>query len=178
MSEPFKAKLDPAGLVVSSTIAKPKCFTVPSTFRGLVVTILIVEPIPPDGNDELVDLYNSTAATPTDAMSPKLNDLPPPQYPGTVGICLPFRVTKLNSGPKPRTATLSPSTLLLSIPTPAILASDSAKFPSGNLPKSSAVIASITPTLLLLISMASFRLDLIPFTTTSSTSDSDASSAS
>ena len=94
-----------------------------------------------------------------------------------MGICLPFKVTKLNSGPNPRTATLSPSTLLLSIPTPTTLASDSAKFPSGNLPKSSAVIASTTPTLLLLIAIASFRLALMPTTTTSSsTSDSVGSS--
>jgi hypothetical protein len=81
-------------------------------------------------------------------------------------------VTKLSSGPKPRTATLSPSTLLLSIPIPTTLASDSAKLPSGNLPKSSAVIASTIPTLFLLIPIAVSKLLLIPVTTTSSTPSS------
>ena len=55
-------------------------------FKGLVVTIFMVDPIPPDGNELLVDLYSSTAATPGEAMSPKLKDLPPPHCPGTVGI--------------------------------------------------------------------------------------------
>ena len=105
-------------------------------------------------------------------MSPKSNDLPPPYVPGTVGICLPLSVTRLNSGPKPRTATLDPSTLDLSIATPTILESDSAKLPSGNLPISSAVIASTTPTFFLLMSIAFFKLDLIPVTTTSSTAAS------
>ena len=36
-------------------------------------------------------------------MSPQLNDLPDSYNHGAVGICLPFRVTKLNSGPKPLT---------------------------------------------------------------------------
>ena len=151
---------------------------VPSIIKGLVVTILIVEPIPPEGNELLEDLNNSTADTPGDAISPKLNDLPPPHCPGTVGICLPFKVTRLSSGPKPLTATPAPSRLLLSIPTPETLARDSAKLPSGNLPKSSAVIASITPTLFLLMSIALIKLLLIPVVTISSTSVFSASSAS
>ena len=40
--------------------------------------MFIVEPIPPDGRELLVDLNSSTAAIPGDAISPKLNDLPPP----------------------------------------------------------------------------------------------------
>jgi len=81
-------------------------------------------------------------------------------------------VTKFSSGPKPLTATLSPSTLLLSIPIPTTLANDSAKLLSGNLPKSSAVMASTTPTLFRLMSIALIKLFLIPVTTTSSTSSS------
>ena len=62
--------------------------------------------------------------------------------------------------------------------TPTILDKDSAKLPSGNLPISSAVIASTTPTFFLLISIAFFKLDLIPVTTTSSTAASSAFSSS
>ena len=146
-----------------------------SPWSGFAVTILIVDPSPPDGKTAFADLYTSTAATPCDEISPKLNDLPPPYCGGTVGIVLPFKVTRLNSGPKPRTVTFVPSSLLLSVVTPTSLESASAKFPSGNLPKSSAVSASTTPTFFLLISIASFRLDLIPVTTTSSTSSSSES---
>ena len=110
-------------------------------------------------------------------MSPKLKDLPPPYCGGIVGIVLPLRVTKLNSGPKPRTLTVVPSSLLLSVVTPTILDKASARFPSGNLPRSSAVIASTIPTFFLLISIASLRLDLIPVVTTSSISSSTASCA-
>ena len=88
-------------------------------------------------------------------------------------MVLPFKVTILNSGPNPLTETLVPSSFDLSVVTPTNLDKASAKLPSGNLPKSSAVSASTTPTLFLLISIASLRLDLIPVTTTSSTSSSD-----
>ena len=138
----------------------------------------MVAPIPPVGRTALADLYTSTAETPCEEISPKSKDLPPPYIPGTVGICLPFKVTRLNSGPRPRTATLDPSTFDLSIATPTILDKDSAKLPSGNLPISSAVIASTTPTFFLLISIAFFKLDLIPVTTTSSTAASSAFSSS
>ena len=133
----------------------------------------MVDPIPPVGKTAFADLYTSTAETPCDDTAPKSKDLPPVHTPGTVGIDLPFKVTRLNSGPNPRTDTLVPSLLLLSVVTPTILASDSAKLPSGNLPISSAVIASTTPTFFLLISIASLRLCLIPVTTTSSTSSSE-----
>ena len=62
--------------------------------------------------------------------------------------------------------------------TPATLARASARFSSGNLPISSALNASDTPTLLLLISIASRRLFLIPVTTISSTSSSELSASS
>ena len=54
--------------------------------KGLVVIMLMVDPIPPDGSELFEDLYSSTADTPGEAISPKLNDLPPPHCPGTVGI--------------------------------------------------------------------------------------------
>ena len=111
-------------------------------------------------------------------MSPKSNDLPPTHKGGTVGIDLPFRVTKLNSGPKPLTVTevLSPLSLLVVIPTNLDRAS--AIFLSANLPISSAVIASTTPTLSLLIEIASIKLDLMPVVITSSTSAVSVSSSS
>ena len=92
-------------------------------------------------------------------------------------MVLPFRVTMLYSGPSPLTEIVLPSTLLLSIPIPGSLASDSAKFPSGNLPISSAVMISVTPTLFLLISSASISACFTPVTITSSTSTSADSSA-
>ena len=49
----------------------------PLMFRGLVVTMLTAAPIPPEGKVLLTDLYTSTAATPWEEISPKLNDLPP-----------------------------------------------------------------------------------------------------
>ena len=140
------------------------------------MTIFTVEPSPPVGKVALADLYTSTADIPCDEISPKLKDLPPTYLPGTVGIDLPFKVTRLNSGPKPLTEIFVPSSLLLSVVTPTNLAKDSARFPSGNFPISSAEIASTTPTLFRLISIASLRLDLIPVVTTSSTSEASASS--
>jgi hypothetical protein len=51
---------------------------------------------------------------------------------------------------------------------PVIRCSDSARFVSGNLPMSSAVIASTTPTASRLISIEAWRLARKPVTTTSS----------
>ena len=152
----------------------PKVF---SAFNGLVVTILIVAPNPPVGRIALADLYTSTAATPDDEISPKSNDLPPTHKGGTVGIDLPLRVTKLNSGPRPLTVTEVLSPLSLLVVTPTNLDNASAIFLSANLPISSAVIASTTPTLSLLIEIASIKLDLIPVVTTSSTAESSDSSS-
>ena len=126
----------------------------------------------------VADLYTSTAATPEDEISPKSNDLPPTHKGGTVGIDLPLRVTKLNSGPNPLIVTDVLSPLSLLVVTPTSLDSASAIFLSANLPISSAVIASTTPTFSLLIDIASIKLDLIPVVTTSSTSALSASSAS
>jgi hypothetical protein len=140
--------------------------------------MLIVEPMPPVGNELSEDLNISIAAIPWADISPQLNDLPDSYNHGAVGICLPFSVTKLNSGPKPLTIICWPSTLLLIMLTPDTLPSASAKFSSGNLPISSALNASDIPTLLLLISIASNRLFLIPVTTISSTSSSELSASS
>ena len=54
-------------------------------------------------------------------------------------------MTKLNSGPKPRTVIWLPSPLARDTDTPVIRCNDSARLVSGNLPISSAVIASTTP---------------------------------
>ena len=118
-----------------------------------MVTIFTVAPIPPVGIAALPVLYTSTAAIPCGEISAKSKDLPP-----TVGMLLPFKVTRLYSGPKPRTVTLEPSPLNLSIDTPEILANDSAKLVSGYLPISSAVIASTTPSAFLFLSSALFKL--------------------
>ena len=104
------------------------------------MVILTVAPIPPLGISERAVLYTSTPLTLSVAMSPKSNERPP-----VVGIWRLLRVTKLNSGPKPRTVILLPSPLLRSIDTPVIRCKDSARLVSGNLPMSSEVIASTTP---------------------------------
>ena len=129
--------------------------------------------MPPEGRDKFPALKTSTEEMPGDAISPKLNERPPPYWPGAVGIWRPFKVTKLNSGPNPRTAIVCPSTLLRSIAMPGTRAKDSAKLPSGNRPKSSAEIASITPVLLRLISIASSELFRMNETTISLITCSD-----
>ena len=88
------------------------------------------------------------------------------------GICLPLRVTILKPPPKPRTVTSEPSPFTRLIDTPEIRCRDSAKLVSGNLPISSAEIASTTPEASRFVSIALSRLPRIPVTTTSSI-DSD-----
>ena len=64
--------------------------------------MLIVDPIPPEGTSARAVLYTWTPATPSEAKSPKSNDRLAPLC---VGIWRPFNVTKLYSGPNPRTVT-------------------------------------------------------------------------
>ena len=61
------------------------------------------------------------------------------------GMERPFNVTRLNSGPKPRTVTREPSLFIRSMVTPGMRWMASARLVSGNLPMSSAVMASTTP---------------------------------
>src|SRR5690606_39774907 len=68
-----------------------------------------------------------------------------------------------------RTVTRAPSPLFRSIDTPVIRCSDSARLVSGNLPMSSAEIASTTPCAFRLTSIDRCKLPLIPVTTISST---------
>ena len=58
--------------------------------------MLIVAPIPPEGKIAFDDLYTSTAETPCEDISPKSKPRPCSYCPATVGIDLPFRVTRLN----------------------------------------------------------------------------------
>ncbi len=84
-----------------------------------------------------------------------------------VGICRPFSVTRLYSGPKPRTVTNWPSPFDRSIDTPVMRWSDSARLVSGNLPISSALIASTMPWPLRLMLIESRKLARMPVTTMS-----------
>jgi hypothetical protein len=84
------------------------------------------------------------------------------------GICRPLSVTMLNCGPKPRAVTVAPSPLRRSIDTPVIRCSASERFVSGNLPMSSALMASTTPIASRLVSIEALRLPRNPVTTTSS----------
>ena len=121
--------------------------------------------MPPVGTDASAVLYTSTPETLSEAMSPKSKDRPRPLC---VGICRPFNVTKLKSAPKPRTVTRAPSPRSRSIATPVIRCNASARLVSGKSPISSAVMASTTPVASRLVSIARFRLERIPVTTTSS----------
>ena len=132
--------------------------------------MFIVAPNPPEGSAGFCVLYTSNREIPCDDIAPKSKALPPAYSVGATGIVRPFKVTILYCAPIPLTETSLPSILLLSIAIPEIRANASAIFPSGNLPTSSAVIISVTPTLFLLISIASIRLLLIPVVTISSTS--------
>ena len=116
--------------------------------------MLTVAPMPPEESrrGRLVDL---DAVMASEANWAKLNDraeplppivLSPLPNPSAPGIWRPLRVTRLNCGPKPRAVTCAPSPLRRSMEMPVIRCSDSARFVSGNLPMSSAVIASTTPT--------------------------------
>ena len=94
----------------------------------------------------------------------------PPPKASAAGIWRPFNVTRLYCGPKPRAVTSAPSPLRRSIEMPVIRCSDSARLVSGNLPMSSAVIASTTPIASRLMSIEAFKLPRKPVTTTSSSS--------
>ncbi len=92
------------------------------------------------------------------------------------GIERPFSSTRLKSAPMPRTVTLWPSPSAptcapapeRSMDTPVIRCSDSARLVSGNLPMSSATMASTTPSESRLIPADSIRLRRTPVTMTSS----------
>ena len=110
----------------------------------------------------------------------KLNERELPETPPPVavplpnasaaGIWRPLSVTMLNCGPKPRAVTTAPSPLRRSMETPVIRCSASLRFVSGNLPMSSALIASTTPTASRLVSIEALRLPRRPVTTTSCSS--------
>ena len=97
-----------------------------------------------------------------------------------VGIWRPFKSTRLNSGPIPRTVIRCPSPsaprpAVRSMDTPVMRCSDSARFVSGNLPMSSATIASTTPSDVRFTSAAAVRLRRTPVVTISSMTSSCAS---
>ena len=85
-----------------------------------------------------------------------------------VGSWRPLRTTRLYSGPRPRTVTNEPSPFDRSIDTPVMRCSDSARLVSGNLPMSSAEIASTMPWPSRLMSAEARKLARMPVTTMSS----------
>ena len=85
-------------------------------------------------------------------------------------IWRPLRVTILNDGPKPRTVIWLPSPLARLTETPVMRCSDSAKLVSGNLPISSAEIASTTPDMLRFKSIDLTKLPRMPLTSIISSS--------
>ena len=129
---------------------------------------MTVAPKPPLGCSPRAVLYTSNAETPSDDKFSKLyeRELPVP------GICRPFKVIKLKSGPKPRTVISLPSPLERLTETPVIRCKDSARFVSGNLPISSAEIASTTPDMDLFKFIERIKLPLIPLTSITSISPS------
>ena len=98
----------------------------------------------------------------------------PPSGNDDDGITRPFSVTILNCGPNPRTVTRLPSPFERSIETPVIRCKDSARLVSGNLPISSAEIASTTPEASRFMRVDSLILERIPVTWMTSTDFSSA----
>ena len=144
----------------------------PGESSGRVVLMLMVAPMPPVGMSARPLLNTSTLEMPSEARLAKSNDRPRPVplTPPAVGIWRPFSVTRLKSGPKPRTVTRAPSPRSRSMDTPVMRCSDSARFVSGKLPMSSAVMASTTPKAFRLRSIEASRLARMPVTTISSSS--------
>ena len=142
----------------------------------MAVLISIVAPIPPEATFALPVLNTETPDTLSEAISRKLKlrETPASCNAEELGIWRPFKVTKLKSGPKPRTVTLLPSLLARSMETPLIRCSDSAKLVSGNLPMSSAEMASTTPDDSCLIDADLLSALLIPVTLMTSRSASSA----
>ena len=154
----------------------------PGRSSGRGVLMLMTEPMPPVGRLARPDLYTSTPATPSAARLPKSKlreagasqQLPRPD----AGIWRPFSSTRLKSGPNPRTVTVEPSPLLRSIDTPVMRWSDSARLVSGNLPMSSAEIASTTPCDSRFTSSDARKLARMPVTTMASPSSAEAALSS
>src|SRR5882724_7188626 len=110
--------------------------------------MLIVEPIPPLGTSARPVLYTVMPEIPSAEIFSKSKDrVADADMFGVMlpGIERPFSVTRLKSGPKPRTVTREPSLFTRSMVTPGMRWMDSARFVSGNLPMSSAVMASTIP---------------------------------
>src|SRR5689334_20832194 len=103
--------LSPTRVVVSLIILPPTVATSPSESKGRRVFRFTDAPIPPDAMSAREVLYTSTAETPSAAilLISKLRaafgllPLLLPRFRLLVGMLLPFKVTRLNCGPKPRT---------------------------------------------------------------------------
>ena len=128
-------------------------------------------PTPPDCRCAVEDLKTSTPETSSEASVSK-EKARPLAWAGSVGvaICRPFNNTVLNSGPKPRTVTNSPSPPERSMDTPVMRCNDSARLVSGSLPMSWGEIASTIPSESRLMVMALSSAWRVPVTTTSATS--------
>ena len=113
---------------------------VPGRSKGRAVTIFTFAPIPPDCRLGVDDLKTSARLMMSEEITSNENSRPSL----SVANVRLFNVTVLNSGPRPRTVINWPSPPERSIATPVIRCNDSAVFESGNLPTSSAEIASTT----------------------------------
>ncbi len=141
--------------------------------------MLIVAPIPPLGAVARLVLNTSMPVMASEASWAKLKARVPTSTPpigvwpgapnaSAPGIRRPLRVTVLNCGPKPRAVTCAPSPSRRSMEIPVMRCSDSARLVSGNLPMSSALIASTTPAASRLMPIDWLRLLRIAVTLTAS----------
>ena len=140
----------------------------PGFCNGFAVTIFTVAPNPPVGESARAVFITSSELTPSDDKFSKLNERVKP----VPAIWRPLSVTKLNDGPKPRTVIWLPSPFERLTDTPVIRCNDSAKFVSGNLPISSAEMASTTPEASRFTSIERINDPRIPFTSMISSSGS------
>ena len=136
----------------------------------------MVAPMPPLGTSARPVLKTVTPLIASEASWAKLKarvpeptppiSRPPLPKPSAPGTWRPLRVTMLYCGPKPRAVTVAPSPSRRSIEMPVMRCRDSARLVSGNLPMSSALIASTMPGVSRLRFIDWSRLLRMPVTTT------------
>src|SRR3984957_1366363 len=148
--------LEPTLLDVSSVALAENVAFIVLKWNGRAVVMLMVEPMPPLATSARPVLYTWIPEMPSAERFSKSKErvavaaptAPLPATPSTArfpGMERPFKVTRLNSGPKPRTVTRVPSLSKRSMVTPGMRWMASARLVSGNLPMSSEVMASTIP---------------------------------
>ena len=140
--------------------------------RGPRVTMLTLPPTAPSSCIAIGLFQTSSADTTLESSTEKLKL----RLPSVLTTFWPLTVTWLSPAPSPRTLTSLPSPASRSREMPVMRCRASPMFSSGNLPMSSALMASMIWEAMRLRLIASSMLDRMPRTTISSTGSSASSS--